>query len=113
MDGIKTSTNRHSGSLLTRVRKSCKGRAAFPDKAHQVTAEGGKAGAVRTKPANSAVAEATAPTRLSPLAAHGAKREGVDRPRSRSFFSPPAEMSSGACSCWLVVWHQPLSGSRI
>src|SRR5438034_8112534 len=96
------------GSLLTGVRKSCKGRAVRPKPAHQVTVEAQEVEAVRTTPANSAAAESTAPTMLSPFAGLLANRERVDRPRSRSFFSPPAEISSGACSCWPVVWHQPL-----
>ena len=44
------------GTLLTRVRKSCKGRAVLPKPAHQVTAEAQEEGAVRTKLANSAAA---------------------------------------------------------
>jgi len=102
-----------NGTLLTGVRKSCKGRAVLPKPAHQVTAEAEKVGAVRTKPANSAAAESTAPTKLSPLGARWAKREGADRPRRSSFFFPTPEIPSGGCSCWLAVWHQELSGSRI
>src|SRR6266571_5254127 len=108
--GQRSREKKDIGTLLTRVRKSCKGRVASPDPADQVTAEAEKAGAVRTKPANSAAAESTAPTRLSPLAGLLAKREGADRPRSRSFFFPTPEIRSGGCSCWLAVWHQPLSG---
>jgi RNA-directed DNA polymerase len=35
-----------TGSLLTRVRKSCKGRVALPDTAHQVATEEQEVGAV-------------------------------------------------------------------
>src|SRR5437899_2063586 len=77
-----------SGTLLTRVRKSCKGRAVLPKPAHQVIAEAEEAGAVWTKPSNSAAAESTAPTRLSPFAGLLAKRGAVDRGWVRSFFSP-------------------------
>lgn len=48
--------HRCTGSLLTRVRKSCTGRVALPGQAHQVTAEAGEEGAVWTTPANSAAA---------------------------------------------------------
>jgi hypothetical protein len=54
--GINLFANRCNGSLLTRVRKSCKGRAVLPNPAHQVTAEAQEVGAVRTKPSNSAAA---------------------------------------------------------
>jgi hypothetical protein len=43
-----------TGTLLTPVRKSYRGRGASRDKAHQVTAEAEEAGAVQTTPANSA-----------------------------------------------------------
>src|SRR6266480_3890152 len=76
------------GSLLTPVRKSCKGRAVSLEPRRQVTAEAEEAGAVWTKPSNSAAAQSTAPTRLSPFAGLLAKRGAVDRGWVRSFFSP-------------------------
>jgi hypothetical protein len=44
--GLNLLVNRCNGSLLTRVRKSCKGRVALPDTAHQVATEEQEVGAV-------------------------------------------------------------------
>ena len=53
---IQFAGRRPTGTLLTRVRKSYRGRVASPGKAHQVIAEVGEVGAVQTTPANTAAA---------------------------------------------------------
>jgi hypothetical protein len=73
--GLNLLDDRCSGTLLTGVRKSCKGRAVLPNTAHQVTAEVEEGEAVQTKRASNAAASPMVPTKLLPFGVLAAKRE--------------------------------------